>query len=285
MAPGRHYWPGWCYFALENPRWGITIPGMPEIHPTAIVSEKARLAEDVTVGPFAIIDAGVELGPGCTVSAQAWITGGTLMGVGNSIGYGSIIGADPQDASFDPATECNVVIGNHNRIREYVTIHRSASAGGSTTVGDSNFLMTGVHLGHDVQMGSHNNLANNVLLAGHIMLGDYVFLGGGGGFHQFIHIGDYAIVQGNAVVSRDVPPFCMAHGRNELAGLNVIGLRRGGFTPEERLDIKRAYQLLFRGGGNMSEALAEADETEWTAGGRKLLDAARSPSRKGLMSR
>jgi UDP-N-acetylglucosamine acyltransferase len=257
---------------------------MPEIHPTAIVSERARLAENVTVGPFAIIDAGVKIGPGCTVSAQAWITGGTVMGADNSIGYGSIIGADPQDSSFDPATECNVVIGSHNCIREYVTIHRSALAGGSTTVGDSNFLMTGVHLGHDVQMGSHNNLANNVLLAGHILLGDHVFLGGGSVFHQFIHIGDYAIAQGNAAASRDLPPFCVAHGRNELAGLNVIGLRRGGFTPEERLDIKRAYQLLFRGGGNRSEALAEADEAEWTTGARKLLEAARSPSRKGLMS-
>ncbi|MBT8037672.1 MAG: acyl-ACP--UDP-N-acetylglucosamine O-acyltransferase [Verrucomicrobiae bacterium] len=257
---------------------------MPEIHATAIVSESARLAEDVTVGPFAMIDAGVEIGRGCTVGGHAWITGGTVMGTGNAIGYGTIIGADPQDNSFDPATKCNVVIGKDNRIREYVTIHRSASAGGSTTVGDSNFLMTGVHLGHDVQMGNHNNLANNVLLAGHIVLGDYIFLGGGGGFHQFIQIGDYAIVQGNAVVSRDVPPFCMAHGRNALAGLNVIGLRRGGFTAEERRDIKRAYQLLFRGGGNLSEALIESGQREWSDGARKLLDAARLPSRKGMMT-
>ncbi len=258
---------------------------MPEIHPSAIVSERARLAEDVTVGPFAIIDAGVKIGPGCTIGAQAWLTGNTEMGARNHVGYGSIIGADPQDASFDPETDSNVVIGDNNRIREYVTIHRSTSNGGSTTVGDSNFLMTGVHLAHDVQMGSQNNLANNVMLAGHIKMGDHIFLGGGAGFHQFLHIGSYSIVQGNAVVSRDVPPFCMAHGRNELAGLNVIGLRRGGFTPEERADIKRAYHLLFRSGGNISEAIAEAEETSWTEVAEKLLNSARNASRKGLMQR
>jgi len=258
---------------------------MPEIHPSAIVSERARLAEDVTVGPFAIIDAGVKIGPGCSIGAQAWITGNTQMGAQNHVGYGSIIGADPQDASFDSGTDSNVVIGDNNRIREYVTIHRSTADGGSTTVGDSNFLMTGVHLAHDVQMGCQNNLANNVMLAGHIQMGDHIFLGGGAGFHQFLHIGDYAIVQGNAVVSRDVPPFCMAHGRNELAGLNVIGLRRGGFSAEERADIKRAYQLLFRGGGNISEALAEAEEMSWTEVAEKLLNSARHASRKGLMQR
>jgi UDP-N-acetylglucosamine acyltransferase len=258
---------------------------MPEIHPSAIVSERARLAEDVTVGPFSIIDAGVKIGPGCTIGAQVWITGNTQMGSGNSIGYGSIIGANPQDLSFKPETDSKIIMGDNNTIREYVTIHRSTAEGGSTDVGDSNFLMTGVHLAHDVKMGSQNVLANNVMLAGHIKMGDHIFLGGGGGFHQFLHIGSYSIVQGNAVVSRDVPPFCMAHGRNELAGLNVIGLRRGGFTPEERADIKRAYHLLFRSGGNIAESLALADESTWMDVAKILLHSARHASRKGLMQR
>ena len=258
---------------------------MPDIHPSAIVSEQAKLADDVIVEPFAIIDAGVEIGSGCKIGAQAWITGGTVMGENNTVGYGAIIGAEPQSIGFDPATQSNVVIGSNNTIREYVTIHRSIHEGESTTVGDKNFLMTGVHLAHDVKMGSHNSLANNVLLAGHIKMGDHIFLGGGGGFHQFVYIGSYSIVQGNAVVSRDVPPFCMAHGRNELAGLNVIGLRRGGFTPEERADIKRAYNLLFRSGGNIAEALAVADETTWTDVAKLLLHSARHASRKGLMQR
>lgn len=256
---------------------------MSEIHPSAIVSDEAVLADDVEVGPFAIIDAGVNIGSGCKIGAQAWITGGTVMGEDNHIGYGAIIGGDPQDVSFDASTNSNVVLGNHNRIREYVTIHRSTLDGECTRVGDSNFLMTGVHLAHDVQMGSSNSIANNVLLAGHIIMGDNIFLGGGAVFHQFLHIGDYAIVQGNAALSRDVPPFCMAHGYNELAGLNVIGLRRGGFSVEQRADIKRAYQLLFRSGGNLKLALETAAESEWSSGAEKMLEAARAPSRKGLI--
>jgi UDP-N-acetylglucosamine acyltransferase len=143
---------------------------MPEIHPSAIVSERARLAEDVTVGPFSIIDAGVEIGPGSVIGAHAWITGSSKLGKNNTVGYGTIIGADPQDTSFKVETASNVEIGDDNVIREYVTIHRSAAEGGSTSVGHSNFLMTGVHLAHDVQMGSHNVLANNVLIAGHVKL-------------------------------------------------------------------------------------------------------------------
>ena len=258
---------------------------MPKIHPSAIVSEQAQLADDVVVGPFAIIDAGVEIGSGCEIGAQAWITGGTVMGEGNKVGYGSVIGADPQSIGFDTTINSHVVIGENNNIREYVTIHRSIHEGESTKVGDKNFLMTGVHLAHDVQMGSHNNLANNVLLAGHVCMDSHTFLGGGSAFHQFIHIGGYAIVQGNAVISRDVPPFCMVHGRNELAGLNVIGLRRGGFTADERADIKRAYHLLFRSGGNLAEALATADEASWLPCADQLLNAARNASRKGLIAR
>ena len=256
---------------------------MSKIHPSAIISDEAVLAADVEVGPFAIIDAGVRIGAGCKIGAQAWITGSTLMGEDNYIGYGAIIGGDPQDVSFDTATQSNVVLGNHNRIREYVTIHRSTTEGGCTRMENSNFLMAGVHIAHDVEVGSSNSFANNVLLAGHIIVGNNVFLGGGGVFHQFLHIGDYAIVQGNAAISRDVPPFCMAHGYNELAGLNVIGLRRGGFSTEERADIKRAYQLLFRSGGNLKLALETAAEGEWSSGAERMLAAARMPSRKGLM--
>ena len=260
------------------------VMSMPDIHPTAIVSDQAVIADDVSIGPFAIIDAGVNIGAGCIIGGQAWITGSTVMGEDNHIGYGAIIGGEPQDVSFDGSTNSNAVLGKGNRIREYVTIHRSTSEGGQTSVGDNNFLMAGVHLAHDVQMGDYNNVANNVLLAGHIIIGNRVFLGGGAGFHQFLHIGDYAIVQGNAAVTRDVPPFCMAYGGNKLAGLNVIGLRRGGFSAEERVDIKRAYQLLFRSGGNFQEALITADQTEWSEAAQKLLAAAREPSRKGLMS-
>ena len=258
---------------------------MPDIHPSALVSDKAVLADDVSVGPFAIIDAGARIGAGCKIGTQAWITGHAVVGENNDIGYGSIIGGDPQDVSFDTSVSSEVVIGDNNCIREYVTIHRSIYEGKNTMLGNSNFLMTGAHMAHDVQVGNFNNIANNVLLAGHIIMGDRIFLGGGSAFHQFLHIGDYAIVQGNAAISRDVPAFCTVYGNNQLSGLNVIGLRRGGFSAEERSEIKRAYRLLFRSGGNLKEALDAATETEWSCGAEKLLESARSPSRKGLITR
>ena len=257
---------------------------MPIIHPTAIVSEHATLADDVQVGPFAIIDDRVVIGKGCRIGPRAWITGETIIGEGNQIGCGAILGDNPQDTSFDINTSSQVIVGNHNRIGDYVTVHRSTRENGSTTIGNNNFLMIGVHVGHDVEIGDSNNIANNVLLAGHIKIQSHTFLGGGAGFHQFIHIGDFSIVQGNAAITQDVPPFCLVHGQNKLAGLNVIGLRRGGFTPDERRDIKRAYKLLFRHGGNIKEALLEADQQSWTDVAKKLLDAARNPSKKGIIS-
>jgi UDP-N-acetylglucosamine acyltransferase len=259
---------------------------MPTIHPTALVSPDAHLADDVTVAPFAIIDAGVTIGEGCHIGPRAWITGSrTVIGSHNHIGCGAIIGDNPQDLSFDPTTPSGVILGHHNCIKDYVTIHRSTIPEGNTEIGNENFLMIGAHLGHDVHIANNNILANNVLLGGHVLMGSHIFLGGGGGFHQFIHIGDYAIVQGNASISRDVPPYCMAHGQNKLAGLNAIGLRRSGFPKEVRNDIKRAYTQLFRSGGNLREALEAADKLSWSKQAQQLLDAARTPSRKGLISR
>ena len=257
---------------------------MPKIHPTALVSDEAQLADDVTVGPFAIIDAGVSLGAGCQIGPRAWITGKTQIGEGNKIGCGTIIGDNPQDLSFDTATPSNVTLGDNNRIGDYATIHRSTAENGSTKIGNENFIMIGVHIGHDSQLGDRNILANNVLIGGHIKISNNVFLGAGSAFHQFIHIGDYGLAQGNASVSQDIPPFCLVHGHNQLLGLNVIGLRRAGFTPAERTDIKRAYNLLFRSGVSLPEALATAETQEWTKNALTLLDAACSPSRKGLMT-
>lgn len=255
------------------------------IHPTAIVSDDAQLSDDVTIGPFAIVDAGASIGAGCRIGPRAWITGSTQMGESNQIGCGAIIGDHPQDTSFDVSTPSQVIIGNNNRIGDYVTIHRSTVKEGSTHIGNDNFIMIGVHVGHDCNIGHRNNIANNVLIGGHVHLGHNTFLGAGSAFHQFLHIGNFSIAQGNAAISRDVPPYCVVHGQNKLSGLNVIGLRRGGFSPEERSDIKRAYKLLFRSGGNIQQALAQAADLEWTKGASMLLEAARTPSRKGLMTR
>lgn len=253
------------------------------IHPTAIISPEAKIGQNVSIGAFSIIDATVTIGDHCTIDPHVWITGKTVIGEHNFIGYGSQIGGLPQDTSFDPSTDSGTIIGNHNTIREHVTIHRSTAAGKNTSVGDKNFLMINTHLAHDVQIGNHNTIANNCMLAGHIHMGSFCFLGGGAGFHQFIKIGDYAIVQGNASISKDIPPYCMAHAYNQLAGLNVIGLRRAGFDATTRAEIKQAYKLLFDSGHTMTDALAASADQTWSDASQILFEAAKNPSRKGIL--
>ena len=253
------------------------------IHPSAIIHPDATIGNNVSIGAFSIIDENVTLGDHCTIDPHAWITGHTTLGEHNFVGFGSHVGGNPQDTSFDKSIKSGIRIGNHNTIREHVTIHRSTSEGGFTSIGDNNMLMINSHLAHDVTIGDNNNLANGVLVAGHIHIGSNCFLGGGAGFHQFIKIGDYAICQGNAAITKDIPPYCMAHGQNNLAGLNVIGLRRAGFNAEQRKELKSAYNLLFKGGMSMSDALAEADQHTWADHTLLLINAAKNPSRKGIM--
>lgn len=257
---------------------------MPAIHPTALVSPEAELAGDVCVGPFTVIEGPVKIAAGVKIGGHAWISGRTVIGEGCEIGWGSIVGADPQDLSFDPSVNSGVILGPRNTLREYVTIHRGSKEGGQTILGEGNLLMTGVHLAHDVRIGNGNILANNVLLAGHVTVGNKAFLGGAAGFHQFIQVGDLAMVQGLTAVSQDVPPYCTAYGINQIAGLNTVGLRRAGFSPEERDAIKRAFKLVYLSGKTRQEALASAASQDWPAPARKFLDAISSPSKKGVMS-
>lgn len=258
---------------------------MPKIHPTALVSPLAHLADDVEIGPHTVIDGAATLENGVQVDGHVLVRGRVTLGAGTKVGWGCVIGADPQDLGFDPATDSGVVIGPGNTLREYVTIHRGSHAGTVTRLGEGNFLMVGVHLAHDVVLGDRNILANNVLLGGHIHVGSRVFLGGGAGFHQFLRIGDLSIVQGNAAISQDVPPYCAAHGQNCLAGLNVVGLRRAGFDSAARAEIKSLHRLLFQSSLPMRRALEEAQARVWSPAATVLLDAVAHPSRKGVISR
>ncbi len=255
------------------------------IHPSALISPEAELADDVEVGPFAVLEGPVKLAAGTKIGGHVWLCGDTWLGEGSSVGWGSVIGANPQELGFDPACRSGVRIGARNQIREYVTIHRGSKTGGYTTLGEGNYLMTGVHLGHDSQVGNGNVIANNVMFGGHVHLGNGAFLGGGGAFHQFIHIGDLAMVQGNAAASQDVPPYCVIRGVNQLAGLNTVGLRRAGFDATARAEIKKAYSLLFGSGLPLSQALEAAAAMRWSPAARRLLDAVAKPSRKGVVAR
>ena len=141
------------------------------------------------------------------------------------------------------------------------------------------------HIAHDVIVGDDNILANNVMIAGHVQIGNKVFLGGGTAIHQFTHVGDFAMSQGNSTLTQDVPPYCVAHKINQLSGLNVIGLRRGGFTPEDRKEIKQAYSLVLRSKSTREEALKEVDSQDFGPVATRLIEAVRSPSSRGILTR
>lgn len=252
------------------------------IHPTASIHPEAQLGEGVTVGPFAVIEGPARIGARCTVQAHAIITGHVVMGADNFVGYGAVIGADPQDFAFQPSVQSEVRIGDGNRIREYCTIHRATSTGDATIIGSHCFLMAGAHLAHNVALGDRVILANNALLGGHVIVEDRVFVSGGCVLHQHIRIGRLALCQGGSAFSKDVPPFVIAAERNGVAGLNIVGLRRAGLTPAERVEVKSAFELLYRSGHNVSQALAAADAVMWGAHGRAFWDFIAAAKKRGL---
>jgi UDP-N-acetylglucosamine acyltransferase len=233
------------------------------IHPTAIIDPKAQLDSDVNVGPYALIEGFAQVASGTDIQAHAVITGSVRIGKNNSIGYGAIIGSFPQDLSFKPKLSSGVEIGNDNVIREYCTIHRGTKEGSNTLVGSNNFLMVGSHLGNNVRIADHVILANNALLGGYAEVQDRAFIGGRGVVYQFTRIGMVSLLQGNSAMGKDVPPFSIAVGKNSVAGINVIGLRRAGFGPALRKEVKSAFELLFRSGLNAKQALEEAEKRIW----------------------
>ncbi|MCX6957356.1 MAG: acyl-ACP--UDP-N-acetylglucosamine O-acyltransferase [Verrucomicrobiae bacterium] len=252
------------------------------IHPTAIVDPKAELADDVEVGPSAIIEAGATIGPRSRILAHAVIKSCVRMGADNEIGYGAIIGADPQDLSFKKETKSEVVIGEGNTIREYVTIHRGAVAESQTIVGDHNYLMVGVHLGHNVHLRNRIIITNNCLLAGYVEVQDRVVLGGGSVFHQFIRIGALAMVRGGSRISKNIPPYLMAYESNLVSGLNAVGLRRAGMSMEIRMEIKRAFRLIYRSGLNVTEALQTARQKTWSSEAMSFFDFIDQSKKRGI---
>lgn len=255
------------------------------IHPTAIIDPLAEIDPSATIGPYAIISGKVVLGPRCRVGAHAQLYGILEIGEETRVGPAAVIGTPPQSSGFDPDTPSGVRIGCRNRIREHVTIHRSASESGTTVVGDGNYLMVGAHLGHDVVMGDRNIVANGCLLGGHVSVGNDAFLGGGAVFHQFVRIGDRAMIQGKAGFSMDVPPYVIGAEINRVAGINSVGLRRAGFSGESRREIKSLYALFYRQRKAWNEALREAREKTWGREAEVFLDFVESPGRKGICRR
>jgi UDP-N-acetylglucosamine acyltransferase len=239
------------------------------IHPTAIIHPKAKLDSTVCVGPYAVIDEGVELGAHCVVGPHVYLTGQTTIGAHNLFHAGCVIGDAPQDLKYKGGPT-RLRIGDHNVFREHVTIHRSTKTDGETVVGSHNFLMANCHVGHNCQLGDHIIIGNGALLAGHAEVGDRAFISGNCLVHQFCRVGTLVMMQGGAAISQDLPPFTVAQRGNEICGLNVIGLRRAGFTAEQRLELKRIYHALFRSGKNL-RAAAEAARKNFTSPAAKIM--------------
>lgn len=240
------------------------------IHAMAIVADGAQLHPTVEVGPFTIIDEGAVIGEGTVIGSGVRIHGHTRIGAHNRIFDNAVLGALPQDIGFDPATESYLTIGDHNVLREGVNISRAKVAGASTRLGDHNFFMCNVHLGHDCDFGSHIIIAPGTVVGGHVAVADRAFISGVVAVHQFCRIGQLAMIAGGTKVVKDIPPFAMADGNPAtLIGNNVVGLRRNGYDAAQRKAIKECYRTLFQSGLNTSQALerlkAEEQGSEVTA--------------------
>lgn len=218
---------------------------LPTVHPSSIVDPAARLAEDVEIGPWCHIGPDVTIGPGCRLIGNIYLHGRVELGSGNVLYPGVCIGFEPQSYKWTPDTKtAGVRIGDHNLIREGVTIHHATTDEHPTTLGSHNMLMTQSHVGHDAIIGNHCIFASAVLIAGHAMVSDRVNLGGGAMAHQFSRIGRLAMLGGHSAISSDLPPFCVGSGLNNLIGLNLVGLRRSGMSKTTIGQIRWAFRVM-----------------------------------------
>jgi UDP-N-acetylglucosamine acyltransferase len=230
------------------------------IHPTAIVSTDARLGADVMIGPYCVIEAGVEIGDRCVLHGSCVINTGTVLGADVAVHPFATLGGTPQDLHFDPATRSGVRVGAGTVLRESVTLNRSTKTDGFTILGEKCFLMANTHVAHDCRLGDRVIAANNVMIAGHCTIGADVFFGGGCGLHQFSRIGEGAIISGLSRISFDIPPYLMVAERNEVAGLNLIGLRRRGVSREAIAELKILFARVYAVRNPRQEAAAALAE-------------------------
>lgn len=231
------------------------------IHTTAIVSDKARIASDVEIGPYTIIGDDVEIGSGTRVYSHVVISGPTTIGNGNHIYQFASIGDDPQDKKY-AGERTRLRIGDRNTIREFCTISRGTIQGkGETILGDDNWIMAYVHIAHDCIIGSNTIMANNATLAGHVHVGDWAIFGGFSGAHQFCRVGAHAFIGMYAGVNRDVPAYTTASGSPAIPrGINSEGLKRRGFDTDQIRNIKNAYRLVYRKRMKLADAIDEIAE-------------------------
>jgi UDP-N-acetylglucosamine acyltransferase len=251
------------------------------IHPTAVISPDATLAEGVEVGPYCIIGPDCRIGKNTSIGPHVVIETHTDIGEGCRISQFASIGGSPQDLKYRGEIT-RVVIGNHNTIREFVTIHRATAADiGVTIIGNHNLLMAYSHVAHNCKLGDHIVMANAVNLGGHVHVEDFAIISGLSGVHQFTRIGAHCIIGGASAVTKDIPPFVMASGNfARLFGLNLIGLKRRGFSVEAVQALRAAYRIVFRSSLLLSAAIQKVEqEVEDLPEIRQFLDFIRKSER------
>jgi UDP-N-acetylglucosamine acyltransferase len=224
-------------------------PTLPNAHPTALISDEANLATDVKIGPFAVIEGPVTAGPGCVIDSHARLIGPLTLGANNEIGTGAVLGGAPQHLGYKGEVT-SVEIGDGNVFREHVTVHRGMPVGagpgtGVTRIGHRNFFMAGSHVAHDCVVGDEVIFANCALIGGHVTVGDRAFISGNSAVHQFCRVGRLAFLSGASASSKDIPPFFVMQDVNYIRGLNLVGMKRAGVPPAERVAIRKAYRIIY----------------------------------------
>ncbi|MDD5556496.1 MAG: acyl-ACP--UDP-N-acetylglucosamine O-acyltransferase [bacterium] len=252
---------------------------MSEIHPTAIVSPGAVIADGVVVGPHTVIEEDVSIGAGTVIHGYACVKRHTSIGEGNTLHHGVVLGDAPQSLAFGGGVS-RLRIGSRNVFREHVTIHRSMYENGETVVGDGNYFMVLSHAGHDCRIGNNDIFTNCALLAGHSTVEDGVVISGAVVVHQFSRIGRLAMISGLSAINRDIPPFVIAGGRPAAANaLNLVGLRRAGVPAARRTRLKEAFKTFYCEGRSVAGAIEEIEAGEMTPEVRHFIDFVRASKR------
>ncbi len=256
------------------------------IHPTAVINKNAQIHPTVKIKPYAVIGAQVSIGANTVVGSHAIIDGFTTIGKDNQIFPGAAIGLEPQDLKYQGANS-QVIIGDRNRIREYVTINRATNEGEATVIGDDNLLMAYSHVGHNCLIGNEVVIANSVAIAGHVQIESMAIISGVLGIHQFVQIGTMAMVGGMSRINRDVPPYMMVEGNPaRVRSLNLVGLKRRGISSEEIRQLKKAFRLLYLQQMTRSEAIAQLNllsDSQCIQHLRNFVEQSSSSTRRGLI--
>jgi UDP-N-acetylglucosamine acyltransferase len=276
--------PGW---AISNGRVGPTDTShgrlQVPIHPTAYIDSQADIHPTATIGAGVVVDGPVRIGAGARLAPLSVVMGDTVIGEGTQLHSHAVVGDVPQDRSFEgEVSRCE--IGADCIIREGATVHRATGRDNVTSLGDGCFLMTNAHVGHNCKLGSDVTLVTGAILGGHVEIHDRAILSGNVAVHQFVRIGELAMIGGLGSVSQDIPPFMLTDRLGSVIGVNTIGMRRAGFSPDDRAAVKGAFQLLYRSGLGVAEAAGRLESGATSDVLRTLADFVTQPSPRGLTS-